>query len=411
MTTKKTTKAKSASTRKKKVLKLSASMIKTFNQCRRKFEEVYVLGNRSQGSDATGLGSSFHAGVEYVNKLRLEEGLSEMTEEIVEAAKDVYRETAIKVNIQERAAFDEGLNLLERYLWEMDLEPKVVGVELEFPEDFTTEEGVPLRGFIDLVEEVDEDTIRVRDYKTSRVPISWEEAQTDVQLSMYNEFVTSFFPQYSNVLLELDFVRLGKTVPSKRNSIQRSNFRKELVIYYKQIQDFIKKQSKKAATREKGFLNSYCGWCEARTSCPQYMVLLENHSPLKEPVQNMEFTSLREEYENNDFVMKAFKERNANIKLWLLQNLEFSEEVLRDEEKEVSIRQNSRREIDPLVVLKNFKIKDLLGDETGEPIITIRNKGLEAYFKNNPDPALQEKIDQQTEVKWNNPSVGFRKAK
>lgn len=109
---------------------------------------------------------------------------------------------------------------------------KVIDVEPFF--DFTLDEewakyeyeykgeilkgSLSLKGTIDLVTELDEDTIEIIDYKTGERK-AWNEEDTpvktpeklanDTQLLLYNMAVRKMYPQYKNVICTIIFIRDG----------------------------------------------------------------------------------------------------------------------------------------------------------------------------------------------------------
>lgn len=76
-----------------------------------------------------------------------------------------------------------------------------------------------LKGTIDLVVEVDENTIEIRDYKYGRMfnwgqnkPKDYESLQKDKQLMFYYYAAKKIFPQYENIMITIIFVRDGGPV-------------------------------------------------------------------------------------------------------------------------------------------------------------------------------------------------------
>jgi RecB family exonuclease len=81
---------------------------------------------------------------------------------------------------------------------------KIIAVEKEFKEEF---EGFRVRGYIDLITEIDSDTLEVRDYKTGRSSKSYEQAEKDIQLRLYSLVAKRLYPSYKYVLMTLDYLR------------------------------------------------------------------------------------------------------------------------------------------------------------------------------------------------------------
>lgn len=82
----------------------------------------------------------------------------------------------------------------------------------------TIEGQLSMKGTIDLVTQLDKDTIEVRDYKTGlRVQFdkdednvkTYEKLTTDTQLLLYNLAVRKMFPQYKHVICTIFFIRDG----------------------------------------------------------------------------------------------------------------------------------------------------------------------------------------------------------
>jgi hypothetical protein len=80
------------------------------------------------------------------------------------------------------------------------------GIEHKFEFDVP---GTPARvkGFIDLLVELDEDTLEVLDWKTGSWTLSYKDARQDPQVLIYYLAARHLFPQYKFVLVTLDYLR------------------------------------------------------------------------------------------------------------------------------------------------------------------------------------------------------------
>ena len=67
-------------------------------------------------------------------------------------------------------------------------------------------EGVPARGVIDLVVELDKETVEIVDYKTGRA-MSYNAAFVDAQVRIYGKVIGMMFPQYKYVMVTLWFLK------------------------------------------------------------------------------------------------------------------------------------------------------------------------------------------------------------
>jgi hypothetical protein len=110
------------------------------------------------------------------------------------------------------AIFDDDFNPID--------EMKVIGIEQEF--DITFPNGVRTYGFIDLVSEISEDTIEIRDYKSAkRVPSDKEIEEGwiahDIQMQLYyavakymcDNNIPPFKDTYKNIFVTIHFLRKG----------------------------------------------------------------------------------------------------------------------------------------------------------------------------------------------------------
>ena len=108
------------------------------------------------------------------------------------------------------AIFDDDFNPID--------DMKVVGVEHKF--EITFENGISTLGFIDLVSEVNEDTIEIRDYKSAkRIPSDREILEgwvaKDIQMQMYyavakyscDNNIPPFSDKYKNIFVTIHFLR------------------------------------------------------------------------------------------------------------------------------------------------------------------------------------------------------------
>jgi hypothetical protein len=111
---------------------------------------------------------------------------------------------------------------LAKVIFDNDFNPiddlKVIGVEHKF--EVTFENGVSTLGYIDLVSEIDEETIEIRDYKSAkRVPsdrdIDGGWVAKDVQMQLYyavakyccDNNIPPFSNKYKNILVTIHFLR------------------------------------------------------------------------------------------------------------------------------------------------------------------------------------------------------------
>jgi RecB family exonuclease len=193
--------------------KLSASKLKTFQWCQFRYYLTYEakLPEMNRPSKATEVGSVVH---EVLEKYALGEKdwekqldhslvkfapwklIGEEMKDVDECPKDM-REACMKM-IQ--TAFDRDDKPFSR---------KIVGTpEQKFDENLSKE--IPVLGYIDLVTEIDKDTIEIRDWKTGKQAKEGE-LREDLQPKIYDLVAMVLWPQYLNRLLTFDYLK-GKPI-------------------------------------------------------------------------------------------------------------------------------------------------------------------------------------------------------
>lgn len=110
--------------------------------------------------------------------------------------------------------YEESMELMAKYV--ARYKPvlhnrKILGVEAFFDLDFGVIDihGNPVRsiGYIDLVTELDEDTIEVVDHKFGAWVPSFEEFHEDVQVKLYSLAARQLFPGYKEYIITFDYAR------------------------------------------------------------------------------------------------------------------------------------------------------------------------------------------------------------
>jgi hypothetical protein len=104
-----------------------------------------------------------------------------------------------------KVVFDADINPIDEH--------KIIAVE--YPFEFTFDNGAEAKGYIDLISELDDDTVEIRDWKSAKKPMTFEEAQNDIQMKMYFTIVKHliklktppFDKEYKNIIVTLDFLR------------------------------------------------------------------------------------------------------------------------------------------------------------------------------------------------------------
>ncbi len=385
--------------------RLSASMLKTFLTCRRKFYLHYIKGVPEAENESFTLGTACHDALEHAN-ISLMQNPRELNPFEISDYVQQFRDKAATLHITDLSLFEEGEDIIRRELHAYDLNVKIIGIEQEF--DLVTPEGVRIYGFIDKLEEVDESTIRIVDYKTSRNPMSYDEARTDEQLSMYDLAVAIKYPQYTKRLLELRYLRPGESLKIERNQIEQQNFRRQLLAIDKAIKEFVST----VVEAPKGQMNDFCTWCSFKAGCPQYVEVANTLLPDAPSTFDLTESTFVDLYEKVSAISKAAEAWKDALKLWASEQFERDPDIqLNNGTKLAYTMSSTRREYDTEKVCRLIGLDDLLGASTdGKPLVKIQTKVLEDYLKFKKNKKLEAKVENLVDIKFNAPQIRLKKA-
>lgn len=298
---------------------MSASRIKTYLQCANKYHEQYE--NKVRGT-ATHLifGTLIH---------KVFERYYQEDKEI----KEIYQEEWDKAEITDFEYYKDGFLILENFKLLNSNEENMVSLGYEVPfainlltgesydaskVDFETDpEGS--RAFLAMLEELDapiiygfidricydieKDTLRIRDYKSSRIAMSQSEADIDIQMSMYALVARYLFPEYENVRMELQYVREGTSVFTSRTKEELDVFRDWLISVFYKI---------RADKEHKATINSFCNWCEAKHVCKAYQDLINGEAGIVN-IYDMSDQEMDEQLEKVSIQVKVLKGRKEEL--------------------------------------------------------------------------------------------------
>lgn len=389
--------------------KLSASKIKTFLECPRKFYYNYIDRLPRRDTEIFTFGSAVHYGLETVTAGKLSNP-SYMTPQDYQNAYQSFREYMCRgiedsTTINDTSLFNEGVDLITKELDRVNAEPvpeKVLAVEQEFDLEFP--EGVRIYGFMDKVRELDSQTLLVTDYKTSRVPLSWEEARTDEQISMYDLACSVLYPQYSKIVLELNYLRLDKKVTSTRTDIERYSFRQQLLAIRTGLKKFVDSISQEPyESVPEGKLSPFCAYCDYKHNCSTYTEsLIKIGSAFQIPEVTPEsFVSIYKDVKNT---IKELQQLEKDLKQWALVYLNSEEaELANDKEQAYTITKTSRV-YDPFTLAKYLDMTTLLS------CCNISNQNLDAVLQTLPSDVVAA-IQQSAEYRLRSPELRTKKVK
>ena len=387
--------------------KLSASMMKTWMLCKRKFHLNYIDGIDQESNTSFTLGTACHHALEQANK-SLKANPRQLNPFEIEEYVQIFRDEAAKLHITDMSLFSDGEEIIKDELNSYDSREKILGIEDEFR--LTTPEGVTIYGFMDKVTEVDSSTIKIIDYKTSNQPMSFEESKTDAQLSMYDLAVSMKYPKYERRILELRYIKTRDVIRAERSDVEQHNFRRQIFAINKAIIDYTTKAKENNIAPE-GELNEFCSWCSFKHACPKYVAQVGRMLPEAPTTAGLTSETFVGAWEKVNHLGKLVDEWKDSLKLWVAQQMEGNPEiVISDGKKQIYSVSATRREYDVSTVGKLIGLDGLLGASTGgEPLVKLTNKKLEEFLKVKDDPKLQEKVEQAVTIKFNSPMIKVKK--
>lgn len=358
---------------------VSATYLKMFLQCRLKFFFRYhtdktpiITGN------ARAFGIALHSALEEMYK-RLGSTKKIPSAEDYDYVYTVFIKQCINNNLDDFALIEEGKLILKTRLDAYDPSEKVLGLELRFGFPYgnptipaVTAGGTHLTGAIDKLTELDKDTIVILDYKSSHTALTEDEAATDEQLSLYDLVVSKLYPQYKNIIMVLDYLRL-KPVITHRTEEQRALFEKFVDETAAVINSLEEKDCKPN-------INGLCGWCDYRHYCDAYAKIINDPGLKLKPAEALTEEELVAEWSRFDSVSKSVDAYHRDLKMR-------AADLVRDKAKATLVGkditlyriQNSRVTYDIPTVMRLIPQKDLVN------LISVNKSGIDKYLVDHPE--------------------------
>jgi RecB family exonuclease len=378
----------------KKEIKLSATRISSFLECKYKYWCNYVEHLPKVASPAFRLGIAVHEALELAGNIWIKK--EKFTKADKKNILDKYVEVAVREGIEDKQVHDEGKRLVKKRIDKFDL-GKILGLEIEFgfrgKENVTTSDGVPLMGAIDKAIEIDEDTLLIVDYKTSKTAPTADQMKSDTQLSIYDLVASYKWPNYKRIILSLDLLK-SEMLYSYRTPEERIEFEHYLKELYDQMNKFTKKDAKPQ-------LNMFCPWCDYKEYCTAYEKACKKSDYKFLAATKLEEAALVQEWQDVKSIKKILEERDRELSMILMEKIKREETNPTWGDKEVYIRQNSRTNYDLEVVSKVIPQDRLV------KMMNLNKKAVEEYA--NENPAARDLIFQSAQVNFTTPFLATKK--
>jgi len=236
----------------------SYSKLRRFAQCPRSYELQYVDWMPPEASPESELGVVLHQVLERVVRDHVRAGAARPLDTARAAAE--YRLAWCDSHLSDPGMFAEGLGLVKRLVAREGVvhASQVLAVEQEF---FIEVDGVRLVGAMDRVDRIGLDAIRIRDYKSCRIPPTRQEVEESLQLAIYDLAAAKLWPWAKRVEVGLDLLRHDRVVAFERTEAQREATRQYVQAMAARIE---------ATSDFPARLSTLCTHCDQRRHCDAY---------------------------------------------------------------------------------------------------------------------------------------------
>jgi RecB family exonuclease len=383
-----------------KNIKVSATRINSFLSCKQKYWFNYHDKLPKLSNPSFKLGLAVHESLELAGNIWMKK--EKFSKADIEKVIKKYTEVSIREGIEDYAIHDEGKDLVRKRLNNFIAGQKIIGLEIKFGfwgphggKNVTSDLGVPLMGAIDKVEEYDEDTILIVDYKTSKTAPTHSQMKTDIQLSLYDLVARKLFPQYKRVILSLDLLK-SDVLYTYRTPEQRKNFEEYLREIYDQMLAL-------KAEEVRASLNMFCPWCDYKDYCSTYQRACKKSDYKFLPTMNYDDNRLVEEWEMVRSVKKILENRERELGMIMMEKIKKNSESIKGNGSEIYVRQNSSTNYDLDTVFNAVPNEDFAG------LVNLNKKKVETYMGLNP--SVKDTIAETATTNYTSPFLASRKKK
>jgi hypothetical protein len=388
-------------------IKLSATRINTFLSCKQKYWFSYIEHLPKVANPAFKLGTACHEALEFAGIIWKLEFAGIIWKEKGKFSKidtkkimEKYDAISIREGITEMTIHKEGKDLVRKRLNNFIAGKKVIDLEFKFgfgreTKDVTTDDGIPLIGAIDKIEEIDQDTLLIVDYKTSKTAPTTDQIKEDLQLSIYDLVAHKIWPQYKRIILSLDFLK-SDILYTYRTEKERKEFSDYLTQVYNQMVN-LKEENVKAN------LNIFCPWCDFKEYCSTYQKACKKSKYEFLPIMKYTDDQLVSEWSTVKSTKKILEVRERELGQVIMEKIKKDSKNLAYDTGEVYIRQSSRTTYDIDTILKVIPVKEL------DKVVSINKNRIEKYMDNNP--AVKATISETAITNYSSPFLALKKGK
>lgn len=376
--------------KKKKALLMSATRMQSFLSCRWKYYCNYVLHLPRKPNVSFKLGIAVHESLALAGEIWKRH--EQFREEDIERIKSLYNKVAAREGLADTNIYHDGLSMVMSRVNNF-ANGTVLTIEDKFK--VTTDEGVIVIGAMDKVEEINEDTILVVDYKTSKYFETASELKADIQLSVYDVVAAIKYPNYKRIILSLDYLR-GDPVYTYRTAAERAGFMDYMLAIYAEMLK-IKKEDCVPV------LNDMCNWCDFTDNCTAYQEALTGKSFIKKKPEEYDNEELVKDYLDIKSRKRIIDNREKQLKQYIFKKIQSDEEDVVGQGKKLYIRQNGSVSYDPKSVFESMPLDEFLN------AVKISKHVVDEFLIKNPSAKI--KIMETAEKKYTAPFLAYKNFK
>jgi len=372
------------------VIMVSATRLSMFLQCKWKYWCNYVLKLPRKPNLSFKLGLAVHGALFLAGKIWREK--EKFTAEDIKNIREEYSRLAAKGGIEDPIIYKDGLDMVLERLKNF-VNGKIVSIEERF--NVTTDTGVILIGAMDKVEEIDDDTLLVTDYKTSKYFETQDELKSDIQLSIYDLVANIKYPNYKRIVLSLDYLR-GNPVYTYRTIEERKSFLEYITAIYQEMLTLKKEDATPT-------LNDMCNWCDFTENCTAYHEAVGGNLFIKKKPEDYEDEDLLVEYQKVQSKKRIIDKRERELRRYMLNKIESTQKNLVGNGKEFYPKQRLMTTYNPETLYRHIPVEDFL------KLVTVSKKEADKYLVNKPD--IRVYVEESAVKEYTSPFIGVRKIK
>jgi len=367
-----------------RVWRLSASNISVFLSCPYRYKLQYNdrVPNLEVPNEYAPPGSAFHSTAErYFSKypnppLDINKFLEILAEEFPK-------------NGCSSSKYGDMCNVVREWAKRFNFPKKILALEQKVEIDLPN--GVPILSYLDIIEEIDEDTIRVRDWKTGQI-YSDDDLDDNIQAPLYILGAKQLYPD-KRVEFIFDFIKYNEVQYPYDNNQMRT-----FVKWLKGIYQAILSMDEKDAKPRLGS----CRFCSYSDKCPTMDKARKGGFQIS-PQTSESLDNLIEYQYNISNAVKSLDDEKARLKGLIMDKMD--EETYEAGDYKAKMVRSKRTEYDTKTVINAFR-----GTKYFNDIITIDKKKVKEHLDSLPEHKKAE-IEDSEKSKYQNPYVRISKKK